>query len=246
MANRRFYIVNDSSSTVHLSTFHLGCGGVPWLDGLPRCNTQAVPPGATQYYEPSSWVIDFDLILSVFVDIVAIAGEIAVAVLTEGAAVPAEEESVEAMVGEFWASVEEATGEEATSIISKLTEASSENFASLASKLGTTPERLGSIMKSIGMGSATIGAGVMLDKLLPEWKFFLTNETSNVWQPRAAIIDPQTTNVIYTVTDAALTSGMIIFEHDGWIRRSTDDVSVWWSGDGIESLPGFSPTSPRD
>ena len=231
MANRRFYIINDSSSTVHLNTFHPDCAGMPWLDGFPRCNTQVVPPGATHFYEQSSCIVDFDFALSVFVGIVAIAGEIALAVPNGNIAVPAGEKSIEAMAGEFWAGVEEATGEEASTIIAKLTTASSGNFASLAGKLGIAPERLGSIMKSIGIHSAAIGTGAIVDTLLHEWKFFLTNETSHVWQPRAAIVDPQTTNVIYTVTDAALAdTGAAIFEHDGWIQRSTDDVSVWWIG----------------
>lgn len=246
MLNRRFYLVNDSSSTVYLNIFHLDCSGVPWLDGLPRCTTQIVPPGAIRYCEQNFCVADPDFAIGVFADIAAVAEDIAFAVSAGSTAIPAREELIAAMAEEFRDSVEEAIGEEVSGIISILTEASSKNFARLTEKFGVTPQRLGAIMNNIGIGGAAVGAGAIIDTLLSEWKFFLTNGTSRVWQPQAAMVDPHTGNIIYAVTDAALAdTGATIFEHDGWIRRSTDDISVWWSGNGIESLPGFSPTSPE-
>lgn len=240
MGNSRFYIENNSSSTVYFSAFHLNCNGTPWLDGSPLCTTQTVVPGAVQSCDISNWKADADFSLSVFEHIKAMAAESTVAVLYRNAE-PASLSILQAIAEQYWNGTVEATEQQIAGVISALSQASAENFASVLQKLGSTPEGLGSTMKRVGIRTAVLCTEALMDALLCDWKFILTNATARVWQPCAAIVDIQTGSTIYTVTDTALANtGIAPCEHSGWLQRDTDHISVWWSSSGVEGIPGFS------
>ena len=67
-----FHFRNFTQREMWVGAYHLGCGGVPWHDGRPKCWEQTIPHnpqgGSTSVYVPSPWVVDFAQWFQVIID----------------------------------------------------------------------------------------------------------------------------------------------------------------------------------
>jgi len=225
--SQRFYISNQTSSEIYFSTYHEGCAALPWLKGVPRCNTQSTPAWVTQYYQPSEWVEWSEFIISTLVNITTAVGLGVITVVTDGAAAPAEEADIESMVGDFLEGVEEATGESSQSIISKLVSTTSENFTTIAGKLGVSTTQLGGILVEIGSQGGLILLEAGLSEAFADWSWYLTNGGSEIWCPSAGMVLVDSQNLLFSFT--------------GGPNWTSQDPSELAKPAKLKRLPGYKP-----
>ncbi len=193
------YLDNRTSNTVHISYYHGGCGKMPWINGKPRCHTSDVVGGSLDGYEVTRWAEWGTFIVSILVDVVVLGVETAIVVVTGGAAAPAEEETIEAMLGEFLGQVAEATGESTASVLSTLASSSAAAFTSAASSMGLSAAQLGEIIAAAGVDTALIVGEAQIEAATGEWDFYLTNNSKRIYQPQHIVVDTQNNNNVLMV-----------------------------------------------
>lgn len=250
MSNPVFTIQNTTSGDVYFHVYHLGAGRIPWINGLPRVHTILVPANSMRNYSPDDWIMDFDIILSAFIDVVIVAGEIVLAVATEGGAVGEELEIDESL----WVDnpLYEALGSEAQQAV---IDDSGDFIDQVASKLNLTRDQIRNLAIGAGMAGLGVVTSTALDKLLPGFSFYLSNKSNTVFSPTQAIFDMDKNDgsTLFIVSSKQVEIDFpfggpqveVTAFSDAW-SNVTDDITVsGGAGIWLNYLPGFSDTSPE-
>jgi hypothetical protein len=223
-------ITNNSETTVYLNNYHIGGGKLPWLNGLPRCETITVLPGETQSWKPSKWYDWSEYLIFALVDVLLITAEVALVVVTEGAAAPAEAEATVEIMGEEGADIAAEGGAESIeSASTQIAENSQTVFQNAATKLGISTNALAKIIEGTGIatGAAILalegGVGVKYNG----WEWYLTNGTDTIYTPNIEIRCAQDNSIRFIVDD----------EYTTW--DSQDPSSITSSNGKLDRLPGY-------
>lgn len=221
-----FTILNQADHTLYFHVYKLGCGGLPWIDGKPRCHTLEVAPGQHQTYTPSNWVDHFALIASIIGDVVLMAAGVAVTIATAGGAAPVEGAAAAELAETIAEAAAEAGTEVSTEVIEDAIVAAGQNARIFA---GLTGKQLASIGVTLGMKAIASVTQKVLTEKYSGYAWYLTQSDGRILRPIEACVD---------VGGDANTSAFIYGPDttDAWQALSADEMP---GKSKLSRLPGF-------
>jgi len=225
MSSWEFDFRNFDISEQWFGVYHAGCGGAPWHEERPNCWGAYVAgttgtPTFPVVYAPSSWVVDFGAWLDVIIEGLEAIVRVAVFIGSDG-------EDMKALVKAFSdvfkveSAVIQAEIEGRKLSTENLQKALQENLKSACSAIEQTPESVGLIAQSMGLGSSGWGLITAAD-----YQNRIHNDnTLNGGCGWTILRSPPsgTARVDYIANHAFIQNGHLIY---AW---NSDDLSGFWN-----------------
>lgn len=228
MSSPSFTFVNDTGHEIYGHTYHIGCGGLPWIDGLPRCNTQSVVAHANGTYVPSAWVDDFVLIGTILLDTVLTIGAVAITVVTAGAAAPVDAAVGAEIAGNVAAAAAEAgatvAAESLGAVIAEAGTASA--LQGIASSLGVSVSTIQAAIVATGAAQVLVATGAVIESQFNGYAWYLTQADGRLYKAEAVFIDLVSGKAMLLVDDSL----------SAWTEVTGDDLP---RAGKLGRLPGF-------
>ena len=188
----QFHFRNFSQDTVDFATHHFGCGGAPWHDGRARCNHLKVghnpTGGGNSVYVPSSFIVDETQWVSLILDSIQLALDVAASIADEGESLPSVISDSLSVDSDIINAAIQDTGKQ----LDTLTKDAVTSFAASCRAVGKSPEQIRAIAGQMGLGpkSFTFIAGDAYQQYIRKdnpdtnddngWSLFADNGTRRI------------------------------------------------------------------
>lgn len=176
--NWQFHFRNFDTTPQWFGVYHIGCGGAPWHEGVPRCwdcqPTNNPTGGEDSVYVPSDWVVDFDQWFKVILDGIKELEEITLIIVTEGEDADAWIDAV-TTVFDIAEDTVKAALTNSNADINELIAKSKESLAKAASLIKKTPEEITQIANEMGLTHF----GFLVDQSFQKYVYNDNDQTNN-------------------------------------------------------------------
>ena len=174
-----FHFRNFTQREMWVGAYHLGCGGVPWHDGRPKCWEQTIPHnpqgGSNSVYVPSPWVVDFAQWFQVIIDGLKLIEDVALFIGSEG---EDEDALIDALKDLFNVSEDiiKAEAAKANVNLNELAKNAKASLEKTCASIGVSPDKVLQIESQLGLG--------------PNW-FFLAGDSylKNIHADSGPVVD---------------------------------------------------------
>ena len=214
----QFHFRNFTNREMWVGVYHMGCGGVPWQDGRPKCWEATIPHnptgGSNSVYVPSDWVVDFTQWFELIVDGLKLIEDAAIYISSEGQ----NETALLHVLADIFNVTEDTIKAEAATKgvdLSSMAQDSLKAFEQTCANMDVAAERVIEIGNQLGLGS--------------NWMFIGgSSYDKNIRQNTSKFVDGQGWSVFEAETTSASVDRIAnhAFINNGHVIQVIDDIVI--------------------